>query len=152
VLLAFNQYVGVSPWPIGDWASLDPSTTCYPQFHRRIYAVAAEAINFGAMVSIIDVGGVLNMRNANATDNTKLCAGYCSTGGGVLAGAVGEFIVGSGIIAVSGLVRGTPYWLATSNGQITPARPTAAGTIAQYIGIALSTTLLLTNIGFFTQN
>jgi hypothetical protein len=153
ILASFQSLVGTGQYsPQADWPNLTPDITVFPQFHNRLYVIAGEAIAYGAMVSLYSNAGVLTARNANATDNTKPCIGFCSNIGGIANGTVGEIILMRGLMATNGLTVGQLYWLSTSNGQITATRPVAAGNIEQFIGIALSTTLLLTNIGGYIQH
>ncbi len=105
----------------------------------RLYAKASENIAFGAVISIYVSGGVLRVRNANATDNSRPGLGWCSTSGGIASGAFGEVIIGPSLCtAISGMTIGTRYFLDTTNGQVVNAEPVAAGNIGQALGIAIA--------------
>jgi len=142
--VAFTQYCGVAQRVRGDWATLRPRDTVYPENMHRLYVPASEAIVYGGMVNLYNNAGVLNARNANATNNTKMAHGYCGEAAGTVGGgAVTEVIVLSGLVLTTGLTPGTRYFLSTTNGLITATAPVAAGNIEQVIGFALSATELL---------
>lgn len=139
-----TQYCGIAQQVSDVWSQLPASRTVFPQNHHRLYVPASEAISYGAMVNLYNNAGTLNARNANATNNTKPCHGYCGEiGGSGGAGAYTEVIVLSGMIITSGLTPGTRYFLSTTNGLITGTAPVAAGNIEQVVGIALSATEFL---------
>jgi hypothetical protein len=121
---------------------------------NRFYATAAEAIVQGAFVSVVNVGSVLEVRNANATGNTKPCDGFCNTPGGVLAGAVGEFILGHGLLTfpAGGNVPGTRMWLSTTNGVGVNAPVATAGDIEQYLGFIVDATHMFFNAHYWIQH
>ena len=110
---------------------------------HRFYLRAGEAINEGAAISLYNSAGTLAVRNANATNNTKPCHGYCSTPGGIANGEVGEVIIGEGMnSSLSGLTPASYYYSSTVNGQYTAVAPVAAGNLEQEVGFALSDTEL----------
>lgn len=152
MIYTFNNNCGVSSQNPADWTLFagNPFTVLASNM-GRMYVRASEAIQAGAMCSFHDVSGELQVRNANATDNTKPCQGFCNVSGGIAAGNVGEIIIGSGLCPISGLTRGQSFWLSTSNGQITAGRPSAGGNIEQYVGFALSDTILFFNAGGWIQ-
>lgn len=121
----------------------DPTAILANNVHR-FYIQASENINSGAMVNLFaPLPGVLGVRNANATNYTKPCHGFCSQPGGIAAGAIGEIIVSDGVDSnLSGLTVGSEYYLDTVNGQITAVPPVAAGNLEQSLGIAISATTL----------
>jgi hypothetical protein len=152
-ILAFVNNCGIGQQRPNDWSALAGSpSTILANNMGRLYVLASENIAFGAAINLFNNGGVLGARNANATNNTKPCDGFCSTSGGITAGSVGEVIVCGGTTTITGLVLGTRYYLSTSNGQVTAVAPVAAGNIEQYLGVALSTTTLLFNIGYWIQH
>lgn len=134
------------------WPTLVESDTLIVGNLCRLYAKAGEAMVFGAMGSIYDNAGARNVRNANATDNTKPCHCFCNTPGGVGAGAYAEFICPTGLLSVVGVVRGTMYYTGTVNGQITAVRPVAVGNVEQFLGFGINTNLLLFNVGGYIQH
>lgn len=139
-----SQYCGIGQYPSDQWNQLSASRTVYPQNHHRLYVPASEAISYGNMVNLYNNAGALNARNANATNNTKPCYGFCNQLGGTAgAGAFTEVIVLTGLIVTSGLTPGTRFFLSTTNGLVTATAPVAAGNIAQVLGIALSATEFL---------
>lgn len=150
-----EQYAGFTQKISGDWASLRAVDTLLEHQLNRYYLMAGEAIAEGAMISIYDSGsGVLKFRNANATGNTKPAHGICSTTGGITSGAYGESILQRCLCSsISGLTIGTRYFLSTTNGLIVGAEPAGAGNIGQYIGYALSSSILLMDINMqFVQH
>lgn len=119
----------------------DPTAFLANNMHR-FYAQASESILQGAAVNLFASVGVLFVRNANATDGSKPCDGFCSQTGGIAAGSVGEVILGDGMISgsLSGLVPGSRYYLSTSAGQYTTVPPTSSGNLQQSLGIAIDAT------------
>lgn len=130
------------------WSTQAPENTLLAQNLNRLYVKAGEAINYGALINLYDLGaGVLGVRNANATNNTKPCHGWCTTVGGIANTAYGEVILGHGLcVAIGGLTIGTRYFLSTTNGIATNTAPVAAGNIEQPIGFGLGATKLFMNI------
>lgn len=140
VIQTFTNYCGIGPQDISEWGQLVGSTSTILRNNLgRFYVTASENIVFGAVVNIWNNGGVVAVRNANATDNTKPCDGYCSTAGGILLGTVGEVILGPGINTVAGVTIGTRYYLSVSNGLISASPAIAAGNIEQYLGVGIAT-------------
>lgn len=138
-----NLYAGIVSRDELSWSLLTPLDTILSQNLNRLYVEATETINFGAMVNLYDSGGALKARNANSTNNTKPCHAFCNTVGGMTNGNFGEVVVGNGLCTgVSGMVRGTRYFLSTTNGVITNVAPSTAGNIVQPVGIALAPTFL----------
>lgn len=142
-----SQFAGVDPQPEDYWNQLTLDDTLFAQNMNRVYLKCNEDIPFGAIVSPIAVGAELQMRLANATNNTRWAAGICSTVGGKLTGQFAEFMLGCGLVSgISGMVLGARYWLHTTNGQIVNVAPVAAGNIEQFLGWAISSNRLLMNI------
>jgi hypothetical protein len=142
---------GVGPRNTSQWVELAGNTTTILQGNlSRFYVQATENIAFGAAVNFVNSAGTIMVRNANA--NGKVCRAFCTTSGGILAGAVGEVQVGQGTIPIAGLVPGAAYWLSTSNGLIVNAPVVGAGQIEQFLGFALSSTVLSFNIAAGIQH
>lgn len=149
------NYCGIGQQLPANWALLaGSSSTLLTANLRRFYAIASENINYGAIISLVNGGsGTVKARNANATNNTRIADGYCSTLGGVTAGNPGEFILGSGVAVINGLVPGQRYWLSLVNGLIQNAAPVAAGNAEQLLGIAIDSTHFFYNSnGFWIQH
>lgn len=153
IILALVNNCGIGPQNTIDWPQLAglPTTLLFGNM-GRFYVTASENIQQGAMVNLYNNAGSINVRNANATNNTKPAHGFCSTAGGILAGAVGEVTLLQGVATITGLTVGTRYYLSTTNGLVTNVAPVAAGNIEQYIGIAITGNTLLTNIGYWIQH
>lgn len=152
---ALVNYCGIGPQLASNWSLLAGSSkTLLSGNLRRFYAVAAETVNQGAIISLTGpVGGAVQIRNANATNNTRIADGFCSTTGGITAGASGEVILGSGVVAINGLTPGQRYWLSTTNGLLQNVPATAAGNVEQILGIAIDATHFWFNTnGFWIQH
>lgn len=154
IQLALHTYVGISQQLQALWPQLDFEQTMHLFSPSRIYLKASEALIYGDVVNIFDNAGTLQVRKANATNNTKPAHGFCTTLAGIAAGSYGECILNHGLLTgVAGLVRGSRYFLSTAAGLVTTVAPVAAGNIEQALGIALSATTLLYNIPFaFVQH
>lgn len=139
VIQALINNCGIGPQDIAVWTQIVGSTSTILRNNLgRFYVTAGENISFGAAINIYNNSGVVGVRNANATNNTKPCHGYCSTSGGIAAGVIGEVILGPGVNTVSGVVIGQNYWLAPSNGLISATPPVASGNIEQYLGFGIA--------------
>lgn len=150
---AFVNYCGIGPQDSSLWNQLTATQTILQQNMNRFYAQATEQIAGGALVNLVNVGGVVQVRNANATDNTKPAQGFCNTSGGVPSGTFGEFILFGGLdTLISGMVPGTVYYLSTNNGLITSVKPVAAGNIEQMVGIALDANTLYFTAHYWIQH
>lgn len=148
LLVGMNRYCGVVSL-LQQYGSLDAAITIDMSVlinnMTRCMLPTSENIANGAMITVYDVAGVPTARNANATDGTKPCMGFCNTAGGVLLGNDGEFNLGMGIAPTAGATIGQPYWLSTVNGVIANAPAVAAGNIEQFVGWAFSATKLFYN-------
>lgn len=154
IIKALVNNCGIGPQLPSQWsqyATMSGSTVLAGNM-GRLYATAKETIVQGALVNFTAVAGVLQAQNANATDNTKMCQGYCSTPGGLQAGIAGEFIEGRGTIAITGLTVGSKYYLSRVNGLITTTAPVAAGNIEQYVGFAAQANLLVFHSHYYVQH
>lgn len=153
VIFAFTDNCGIGPRAPGDWDKFNGfANSILQQNMGRFYATAAENIPFGAMINLVNVASTTQIQNANATNLLKPAVGYCSTPGGILAGAVGEVILGGGICPIGGIIPGTIYYLSTTNGVITNIPPTAAGNIEQFVGVGLENNFMYANIGGFVRH
>jgi hypothetical protein len=153
IIQALVNQAGIGPQPGPNWAQLaGTSITLLSGNLTRFYAIATESISFGAMISIVNVGGIAQVRNANATNNTRIADGFCSTVGGIAAGTVGEVQLATGVTSFSGLTPGTRYFLGTVNGLVSAAPATAAGNVEQFIGVAIDSTHLFVNLGSWVQH
>lgn len=143
-----EQYCGITQRIAVSWSSTQPEDTLLDHQLNRFYCKATEPIISGGIVNIHNAGsGVLGLRNADASNNTRPAHGWCTTAGGIASGEYGEAILGRGLITnITGLVVGTRYFLSTVAGVVTNVQPVAAGNITQYIGTALGPQLLLADI------
>lgn len=148
--LAIHTYLGLGQQLANLWSQLGYAQTLHLASPTRLYMQASEAITFGYAVNIFDSGaGVMKIRLANATNNTKPCHGFCTTLAGIALDGYGEVILQAGLLSgVAGLTKGNRYFLSTTNGLVTNVAPVAAGNIEQVLGWAIDTSALLFNIGF----
>lgn len=144
----FSELLGIDEANQDLWSQLSIDQTLYQGNMGRWYVQQYEALNFGECVSPILDAGVLKVRKANATDNTKPAIGFVSSSTHV--SAIGQFCevtIGIGLITgVAGMIEGTRYFLSTTDGVIVNVAPVAAGNIEQVVGIALASNRLLMNI------
>lgn len=153
IIRALVDLCGIGPKTSGEWSKYSgSSSTILSGNLRRFYAEAAEDITSNQLVAFWDSGSGVKMRLADATDNTRVAVGYCSTAAGVLTGEIGEFILGTGVPLFAGLTVGTHYWLSTTAGAIANAPAVAAGNVEQYVGVAISTTELNLVLGAWIQH
>jgi hypothetical protein len=119
---------------------------------NRLIVTASEAISPYAAISLTTVAGALQVRNANATNNTRICDGFCTTAAGAGAGGLCEVTLHSGIALFAGLTPGYRYWLSTTNGIIATGPAVAAGNVEQYLGVAIDTVHLAFNLHYWVQH
>jgi hypothetical protein len=107
----------------------------------------SENIANGAMIDIWDDSGTAKLRNADASDGTKLCDGFMLIGG--LAGSTGDFYVTglntAAILSGGGsLTPGMDYYLDNTNpGTVTLSPPVGVtGCYIQRLGKSMSTTTM----------
>jgi hypothetical protein len=146
---SMHQYLGLGQQLQSLWDLLKYDQTLHQASVNRLYVKASETITYAQAINLHDNGGVLNVRLANATNNTKPCHGFCTTLAGIASGVSGEVILNFGLLTgITGVVRGTRYFLSTTNGLITATAPVAAGNIEQPLGLALDTVALHFGFGF----
>lgn len=152
VIATFVKYCGVGTIDPGSWSTIRPQDSLFSGNLNKLYVKATANIAAGHMISLVLSGGVLQASPASAAAGSVAQAdGYATAG--VVSGAIGEFIIGNGLDTT---FNGTPapftigqrYWLNTAGGgglRTTPA--VAAGQLEQYIGIAVSTSAIMVNLG-----
>lgn len=151
VITTFVKYCGIGTVDSSVWTSLaaDPTLSLYSGNVNKIYVVCSVVFNAGTYMSLINVGGQLQAAHANGNSGVGAVAQADGFSTAVYAiGQIGEFIVQSGInnFFPGSVVVGQRYWLGTNGNRVT-APLTAAGNLEQYIGIAVSTKAILTNLG-----
>lgn len=103
--------------------------------------LASENLAAGDFVNIYTNVGVANVRKADATTSGKEANGFVISS--VTSGQTATVHRPSqSNTQRSGLVPGTRYFLATTAGSITATPPSASGNIIQFIGTAISATVL----------
>lgn len=150
---SFVTLLGAAPRNFSEWSQLAGSpSTIKADNGSRLYVEASETIAYGDIISLTNVAGALRVRLANATNNTRPAAGFCSTTTGIAIGEVGEVILGHGVLPAAGLTVAQNYFLSTVNGVMANTPAVAAGNIEQYLGIAISPTALYFNSGYWIQH
>lgn len=110
---------------------------------------ASEALAAGALVNVWSNAGTPNARNADNTSTSKAAVGFVL--GAVASGAQATVYMGGIVSGLSGLTPGQQYFLGTVGGVVTAA-PTAAGTLTQAVGVAISATQLQFQPGLQVAN
>lgn len=150
---AISQFAGVDSMPTDWWSQLTIDDTFFDGNLNRLIVTANENINLGQAVSPILVAGTLQVRLANATDNTRWCSGFSITPGTIIAGSKIEIKTRGVISGVTGMTIGARYWLSTVSGFIQNIPPVAAGNIEQVVGWAAAGSRLISNLdSFFIQH
>ncbi len=148
IIFTFIINCGVGPRNSNQWNQLAASAvTLLSGNLNRLYIQAAENIPYGAAVNLYNSSGTLMARNANATDGTKVCQGFCSLSTGIAEGTTGEVQIVSGVVQIGGLTPGAPYYLSTVNGLISTSPPASSGNVVQYLGFAVDDTNFAFNVG-----
>lgn len=93
-----------------------------------IAVTASEALAAGAVVSFWSNAGTVNVRNANATDATKLPQGFV-TAAVASSGTATVYFAGQINAAASGLTVGAPVYLSTTSGAVTSTPPSGSGNL-----------------------
>lgn len=150
---AISLYGGVDSLPTDWWPQLTIDDTFFDGNLNRLIAVANENISFGQAVSPILVGGALQLRLANATNNTRWCCGFSITPGTILAGAPLEIKTRGKIDGIVGMTIAGRYWVSTIAGSVQNTPPVAAGNIEQVVGFAATGSRLICSLdSFFIQH
>lgn len=111
---------------------------------ETVVAATSENLVAGDFVNLYLNGGVITLRKADSTTNTKPAHGFVTAGTTSPASAT-MFILGVSNGNVTGLTIGSRYFLdKTTPGGVTATPPAVAGNIVQEIGIATATTSILT--------
>lgn len=102
---------------------------------------SSENLAAGDFVNLYDNGGTVNVRKADASNNSKPAHGF------VLAGVVSPadatvYLISATNTAVTGLTVGVDYFLTTTPGAISATAPSASGNIVQFLGRTSSATAL----------
>jgi len=144
----FSEFAGVDEWDSTIWSQLSIDDTIWKINPARLYVPQNEALVYGECASLILDAGILKVRKADATNNTRPAVGFVSSQDHV--SAVDQFCettIGVGLITgVSGMITAARYFTHTTPGVITNVAPVAAGNIEQVVGVALSGNRLLMNI------
>ena len=108
----------------------------------NLVVVASENLTAGNFVNLYNNSGTLNMRKADATDNTKSAIGYVLTN--ITSGNSGVVYFSGINNQLSGLTIGFAY-LSTTPGEVTSTKPNSSGNIQQKLGFVLNATSMIFN-------
>jgi hypothetical protein len=106
-----------------------------------VIAVAAVSLSYGQFVRIYNSAGSLYANLASASTAGIQAQGFVSSQS-VAAGASVAISLLTGTVTATGLTPGAKYYLQNTAGTI----GTAPGTVSQAVGIAISSTTLVTSI------
>lgn len=113
---------------------------------ETITAPASENLSAGDWVNVFDSSGTLKVRKADASGGVgKRCHGFVKAA--VTAPADAVVYTDGNNANDSGLTLGSTHYLSATPGAATPTPPSIAAHIVQELGLATSTTNMLTRIG-----
>lgn len=143
-----SQFTGIDQQPSDVWSQLSLDDTIFGAAPARLYVKQNEALSFGHCASPILVGTELQVRFANATNNTRPAIGFVTSTDHIPSvGAFCEITLLQGLITgVNAMLVPNRYFLSTTNGLITNVAPVAAGNIEQVVGWALAGNRLIMNV------
>jgi hypothetical protein len=149
-LAALTQQVAAATGNVtyspAEQAVSDQFTKLISQRYNKVAVRASVLLGFGKLVNLHLVGGVVEARLADATNNTRPAHGVVDVPGGIPAGAWGEVIFMTGRSAgIAGTVFGARYFLSTA-GNVQLLAPSAGGTLVQIVGVGLGSAGFWTNI------
>lgn len=154
VILTFVRYCGIGTYDTSFWPLLanDPGQLLFEGNVNKIYVTSLGTFPKGTYISLFLNAGVLTAFKARANVIGNQADGFCNSD--FVTGQIGEMIMSRGLNPwLTGLTIGQRYWLSlTVSGSIQTTPPVAAGNVEQYIGIAVSSTELVTNIMYPIQH
>lgn len=98
--------------------------------------IASETLAAGDVVNVWNDGGVAKMRKADASAPGKEVDGFVLAA--VTSGTAGLMYKEGTITGLTGLTPGAEMFLSNTPGQLTATPLSAAGTVDQFVGIAIS--------------
>lgn len=150
VIQGLLRYCGIGQFDPNVWNLLaaSPGFTENVGNLNKLYAPGKVVIAPTLFISLVNNAGVLNADIASAAAGVVKQADGFTTTGAAHVGDIAECITQSGLLNYGGaiLTIGQRYWLAGS-GLIRTTPATAAGQLEQYLGIAITTSQLLVNLG-----
>lgn len=128
---------GNAQYSQGEMAEVSQLTKLSAGKINKVFVKAAEAINYGQLMTLTVVSGKIVAYVATATNLARPAHAVCDKVGGIPVGGYGEAIFMQGLTAgISGSIFGSAYYLSTAGAvQITP--PTATGVLNQLVGIGM---------------
>lgn len=150
---AVSQVSGQVEFSQAELAQRNQLGSVVTQNHRKVYALAPAALDYGKIVTLYLDSGKIAAQEADATDNTKVAHGIVNNTAGIAAGQYGEIMLIEGFtLGIAGTTLGATYYLSTG-GLVSTSRPAAAGSIVQAIGIGLGSAGFYMHISsLFLQN
>lgn len=138
---------GIITYSPAEMAQADQFTKLISQRFTKIFAKASVNINFGQLVNLHLVGGVVEARLANATTTGLPAHACCDVPSGLAAGQWGEFIFMTGRSAgIAGTTFGARYFLSTTPGAVQIGVPGGVGNLIQIVGVGLGSAGFWLNI------
>ncbi len=107
-----------------------------------VVAASSESLTAGDFVNLYNNAGTINVRKADATNNTKPADGFVLANVTSPANAT-VYLISAINTAVSGLTVGADYYLSTTPGSVTSTAPSSSGNIVQRLGKARTATALI---------
>ena len=139
--IAIDAYTGALQQDPENFSKTSPANSLLAQNAYRLYGKAFEAIGYGQAVSLHNDGsGLVVFKLACAlTADFRPMHGWCTTSGGIAAGAYGEIVLSGLCTAIGGLTVGVTYYLGNTYGTIAPT----TGQVSQKLGFALTSSNIL---------
>ena len=139
IQLAVDSYTGMVPQDAAFYSQTPPTSTILNQNVQRFYVKFSETATYGATINLWNNAGIVNARLSSAAAAGKPVHAWCSTAGGVTAGAYGEVMLGGLCTAIGGLTIGSTYYAGNTAGTIA----STVGTVAQKVGYAIGASLFI---------
>lgn len=120
---------------------------------NRLFVRAGPTLAYAKLVHLYLAAGKISAEYADATTSAKPAVGIVNEPFGIASGQFGEVILFTGYSAgITGTNIGDLYYLST-NGDASPSRPSAVGTIIQSVGVGLGSLGFYLNISsLYIQN
>lgn len=135
--IAIDTYTGSLPADSSVYSQTAITDSVRAQNMVRVYVIFSELVTYGQTINFWSNAGVLTARLSNASAAGKPIHAFCSTAGGVAAGAYGEVMLNGLCTAIGGLTPGATYYAGNTAGSIA----STAGTVSQKVGYALGASL-----------
>jgi hypothetical protein len=138
-----NEKLGYANYKEFERPDVDFNASCSVAGVSHIYIPAALTMPAGTAINLYNASGTLKAQKAASIDGTRPCNGFTLEE----ATAVDQFIkvlIGPGIVPyISGLTKGSVYYISPVAGLVTDTPPVVTGTIKHAIGFAVADTYLM---------